>query len=52
MIQHYQEQCWKPMREECVRCNNRDIPELFKYLNKSFRLITYKDLEKNEEDVK
>ena len=52
VVQHYQPQCVKPMREEFVGCDNRSIPDLFNYLCESFGSITYKDLEKNEEDMK
>ena len=51
-MQYYKLYYIKPIRKEYVGYNNRSIPELFQYLFDTYGIITYKDLEKNEEEMK
>ena len=52
VVQHFEPQYTKPMKEEHARYNNYSVVDLFKYLHNTHRTITYKDLEKNEEEMK
>ena len=47
----YQEQYLYDLKEEHVKCNNKSIPQIFKYLYDNYGKITDTDLLENKENM-